>query len=215
MVGARRASIMVFDEAAGVLRTVAARGFGVDGLDAGAGGRRVLGGGAGVPRAAGRGVRSVAPGRRSPTDCGEPRGYRGQAFLSVPICYGAPGLAAPLRRGHQPDRPPRRRPVHPERPEAGDARSPTRSARRWRTRGWSSATAQQQRLRHELELAHDLQLKLLPSPARAAGRRRGGGALPAGGLGGRRLLHLLAGWAAAGWASCWATWRRTASRRRW
>ncbi|HEX3274323.1 MAG TPA: hypothetical protein VHR43_05660, partial [Gemmatimonadales bacterium] len=32
VVGARRASIMVFDEAAGVLRTVAARGFGLDGL---------------------------------------------------------------------------------------------------------------------------------------------------------------------------------------
>ena len=32
VVGARRASIMVFDESAGVLRTVAARGFGADGL---------------------------------------------------------------------------------------------------------------------------------------------------------------------------------------
>ena len=32
MVGARRASIMVYDEAAGLLRTVAARGFSADGL---------------------------------------------------------------------------------------------------------------------------------------------------------------------------------------
>ena len=32
MVGAKRASIMVVDDAAGVLRTVAARGFGVEGL---------------------------------------------------------------------------------------------------------------------------------------------------------------------------------------
>ncbi|HEU4524303.1 MAG TPA: hypothetical protein VFR62_04740, partial [Gemmatimonadales bacterium] len=32
VVGAKRASIMVMDEAAGVLRTVAARGFGVEGL---------------------------------------------------------------------------------------------------------------------------------------------------------------------------------------
>ena len=73
----------------------------------------------------------------------------------------------------------------------------------------------QQRLRRELELAHDLQLKLLPSSGRAPGRRRGGGALLSGRLGRRRLLHLHAGWAAAGSASCWATWRRTASPPRW
>ena len=95
MVGARRASIMVFDEAAGVLRTVAARGFGARRAGPGAGGRRVLGGGAGLPRAAGRGVRSVDTRTARRDDCGEPRGYRGQAFLSVPICYGAPG--SPLR----------------------------------------------------------------------------------------------------------------------
>ena len=90
VVGARRASIMVFDEATGVLRTVAARGFGVEGLtpvrvdDECSIAARVY-----------RERRVVAYDPSQPdlvaTDCGEPRGYRGQAFLSVPICYGAPG----------------------------------------------------------------------------------------------------------------------------
>ena len=94
VVGARRASIMVFDESAGVLRTVAARGFGVEGLapvrvdDESSVAARVY-----------REGRVVAYDPSSPDvgagDGGEPRGYRGQAFLSVPICYGAPG--SPLR----------------------------------------------------------------------------------------------------------------------
>ena len=94
VVGARRASIMVFDEPAGVLRTVAARGFDMDGLtpvpvdDECSVAARVY-----------RERRVVANDPSAPdvvaTDCGEPRGYHGQAFLSVPICYGAAG--SPLR----------------------------------------------------------------------------------------------------------------------
>ena len=94
MVGARRASIMVFDEAAGVLRTVAARGFGLDGLEP-----VRVDDDCSVAARVYRERRVVAYDPATPdvvaTDCGEPRGYRGQAFLSVPICYGAPG--SPLR----------------------------------------------------------------------------------------------------------------------
>ena len=163
MVGARRASIMVFDEAGGVLRTVAARGFGTEGLQPVQRGGRLLHRRPGVPRAPHHRLRSAHPDGDA-AECGDDRGYEGDAFLSVPICYGAP--AAPLRcvgvinltdriggdrftlgdrklvgRHRQPDR-------------RGGGECPAGGARR-----------HQQRLRRELELAHDLQLKLLPSPA--------------------------------------------------
>ena len=162
VVGARRASIMVFDESAGVLRTVAARGFGVDGLapvrvdDECSVAARVY-----------REGRVVAYDPSHPADgagdCGEPRGYRGQAFLSVPICFGAPG--SPLRcvgvinltdrlggdRFTLSDR----KLVAAVANQIGAAVENARLVERDR---------RQQRLRHELELAHDLQLKLLPSP---------------------------------------------------
>jgi sigma-B regulation protein RsbU (phosphoserine phosphatase) len=163
VVGARRASIMVFDEVTGMLRTVAARGFGVDGLapvrvdDECSIAARVY-----------RERRVVAYDPSEPdlvaTDCGEPRGYRGQAFLSVPICYGAPG--SPLRcvgvinltdrlggdRFTLSDR----KLVTAVANQIGAAVENSRLVARDRT---------QQRLRYELELAHDLQLKLLPAPS--------------------------------------------------
>ena len=91
------------------------------------------------------------------------RGYRGQAFLSVPICYGSPG--SPLRcvgvinltdrlggdRFTLTDR----KLVTAVANQIGAAVENARLVERDMT---------QQRLRHELELAHDLQLKLLPSP---------------------------------------------------
>jgi phosphoserine phosphatase RsbU/P len=162
VVGARRASIMVFDEAAGVLRTVAARGFGLEGLpsvrvdDECSVAARVY-----------RDRRVVAYDPSQPdaslADCGEVRGYRGQAFLSVPICYGSPD--SPLRcvgvinltdrlggdRFTLTDR----KLVTAVANQIGAAVENARLVERDMT---------QQRLRHELELAHDLQLKLLPSP---------------------------------------------------
>jgi sigma-B regulation protein RsbU (phosphoserine phosphatase) len=162
VVGARRASIMVFDESAGVLRTVAARGFGVDGLppvhvdDECSVAARVY-----------RERRVVAYDPSQPdtafSDCGEVRGYRGQAFLSVPICYGSPG--SPLRcvgvinltdrlggdRFTLTDR----KLVTAVANQIGAAVENARLVERDLT---------QQRLRQELVLAHDLQLKLLPSP---------------------------------------------------
>ena len=139
VVGARRASIMVFDETSGTLRTVAARGFAPEGL---------------VPVAveddcsiAARVFRE----RRTvtfdpsdpdsvPSECGGERGYRGHSFLSVPITYAAPGTGRPLCRRHEPDRSDRRGPLYTRRSEAGRVRSPTRSAPRSRMRGWLNGT---------------------------------------------------------------------------
>ena len=163
VVGARRASIMVFDESAGVLRTVAARGFGVDGLapvrvdDECSVAARVY-----------REGRVVAYDPAEPgdgaADCGEPRGYRGQAFLSVPICYGASG--SPLRCVgviNLTDR------LGGDRFTLGDRKLVTAVANQIGAAVENARLVErdrrQQRLRHELELAHDLQLKLLPSPA--------------------------------------------------
>ncbi len=159
VVGARRASIMVHDEAAGVLRTVAARGFGVEGLapvsldDQHSIAARVY-----------REQRVIA---HDPPEPGAPaveedgRGYRGQAFLSVPICYGASD--APLRcvgvinltdriggdRFTVTDR----KLVSAVANQIGAAVENARLVER---------DLQQQRVSRELELAHDLQLKLLP-----------------------------------------------------
>jgi sigma-B regulation protein RsbU (phosphoserine phosphatase) len=163
VVGARRASIMVFDESAGVLRTVAARGFGLDGLapvsvdDECSVAARVY-----------RERRVVAydPSAPDPSanECGEPRGYRGQAFLSVPICYGAPG--SPLRCVgviNLTDR------LGGDRFTLSDRKLVTAVANQIGAAVENARLVErdrlQQRIRHELQLAHDLQLKLLPSPA--------------------------------------------------
>jgi len=162
VVGARRASIMVFDESAGVLRTVAARGFGLDGLapvqvdDECSVAARVY-----------RERRVVAYDPSSPdpalADCGEVRGYRGQAFLSVPICYGAPG--SPLRCVgviNLTDR------LGGDRFSLSDRKLVTAVANQIGAAVENARLVErdlkQQGLRRELELAHDLQLKLLPSP---------------------------------------------------
>ncbi|HUR96334.1 MAG TPA: GAF domain-containing SpoIIE family protein phosphatase [Gemmatimonadales bacterium] len=163
VVGARRASIMVFDESAGVLRTVAARGFGLDGLDP----VRVddeCSVAARVYRE--RRVLAYDPSAPDPEngECGEPRGYRGQAFLSVPICYGSPG--SPLRCVgviNLTDR------LGGDRFTLSDRKLVTAVANQIGAAVENSRLVDrdrlQQRLRYELELAHDLQLKLLPSPA--------------------------------------------------
>ena len=107
VVGARRASIMVFDEAAGVLRTVAARGFGLEGLAPVPRGRRVLGGRAGLPRAAHRGLRSAQTPGRGLGDCGDAARLPRQGVPERADLLWRAGLAASLRRRHQPDRPAR------------------------------------------------------------------------------------------------------------
>ncbi|HEX5634329.1 MAG TPA: GAF domain-containing protein, partial [Gemmatimonadales bacterium] len=160
VVGARRASIMVIDEATHMLQTVAARGFSpgddftVSVDDPASVAARVY--------RERRILASDVPEGGVPH--GDGRVYRGQSFLSVPICYGVPG--APVRCIgviNLTDR------VGSDRFTAGDRKllgaiasqvgAAIENAR------LASRDRQQQRLRRELELAHDLQLKLLPPPS--------------------------------------------------
>jgi sigma-B regulation protein RsbU (phosphoserine phosphatase) len=163
VVGARRASIMVFDETTGGLRTVAARGFAVEDLP-----RVAVDDDCSVAAKVFRERRIVSHDPTDPADvageCGEDRGYRGHAYLSVPICYGTAG--APLRAvgvinltdriGGDRFTPGDRKLVAAVANQIGAAVENARLVER---------DLRQQRLRQELELAHDLQLKLLPSPA--------------------------------------------------
>ncbi len=159
VVGARRASIMVYDEAGGVLRTVAARGFSSDSV-------------APVPldderSVAARVFREGKPAVHEPAgdDAGAaPRRYQGQAYLSVPICYAAPGgksrcvgvINLTDRIGGGRFTPGDRKLVSAVANQIGAAVENARLVLR---------DLAQQRLRRELELAHDLQLKLLPHPS--------------------------------------------------
>ena len=163
VVGARRASIMVFDEPTGALRTVAARGFGLDQLppvevddDCSVAAR--------VYRERRTVVHDPTDPDETPSECDGRRGYRGEAYLSVPICYGAPG--APIRCVgviNLTDR------IGGDRFTPGDRKLVTAIAAQIGAAVENARLVErdlrQQRIRQELELAHDLQLKLLPSPA--------------------------------------------------
>jgi phosphoserine phosphatase RsbU/P len=163
VVGAKRASIMVCDDGAGVLRTVAARGFGMEGLEPVS-----VDDDCSVAAKVYREQRTIVydPEESDDTrgDCGGDRGYKGRAYLSVPICYGAAG--SPLRCigvinltdriGGDRFTPSDRKLVAAVANQIGAAVENSRLVER---------DLRQQGLRRELELAHDLQLKLLPSPA--------------------------------------------------
>lgn len=163
VVGARRASIMVFDETSGTLRTVAARGFAPEGLvpvpvedDCSIAAR--------VYRERRTVTFDPADPDSLPSECGGARGYRGNSFLSVPITYAAPGTEVRCvgvmnltdRIGGDRFTLDDRKLVSAVANQIGAAVENARLVER---------DAQQQRLKRELELAHDLQLKLLPSPA--------------------------------------------------
>nr|MBA3658229.1 SpoIIE family protein phosphatase [Gemmatimonadales bacterium] len=99
----------------------------------------------------------------SPGDCGADRGYRGRAFLSLPIMYAAAG--APLRCVgviNLTDR------LGGDRFSAGDRKLMSAVANQIGAAIENARLVErdllQQGLRRELQLAHDLQLKLLPSP---------------------------------------------------
>jgi sigma-B regulation protein RsbU (phosphoserine phosphatase) len=163
VVGARRASIMVYDEPSGTLRTVAARGFTSEGL---------------LPVAvdddcsiAARVFREQRVVTYDPTnpasihpECGDERGYRGHSFISVPICYAGAGselrcvgvINLTDRIGGDRFSLDDRKLVSAVANQIGAAVENARLVDR---------DLQQQRLQRELELAHDLQLKLLPSPS--------------------------------------------------
>src|SRR5437867_9040835 len=101
--------------------------------------------------------------------CPEGRNYRGQAFLSVPVLYAAPGARGrPIGVINLTDR------LGEDAFTAGDRKLVAAIANQI---GAAVENARlvardlsQQRVRRELELAHDLQLKLLPSPLVVAAR---------------------------------------------
>jgi phosphoserine phosphatase RsbU/P len=162
LVRARRASIMVFDEAGGVLRTVASRGFDYAGFAPVAADDPHS-----VAAQAWRENRVIAfdPQARAPSP-GNPAGrtYVGEAFLSVPICYAAPGVSARCigvinltdRLGTDVFAVSDQRLVSTVASQVGAALENARLVQRDMGR---------QRLQRELELAHNLQLRLLPAPA--------------------------------------------------
>jgi len=160
VVSARRASIMVHDEETGLLRTVAARGFSAEGLqpvvtdDPHSVAARVF-----------REKRIIVfdpsdPLAQNPGSQ-QPRDYKTQAFLSIPICYGPAGRCVGvinltehlLEEGFTPSD---AKLVSAVANQIGAAIENARLVER---------DLRRQRLQRELELAHDLQLRLLPSPA--------------------------------------------------
>lgn len=167
VVGARRASIMVHEERTDLLRPVAARGFNADGTPP-----VHVGDEHSVAARVFRERRTVV---QDPADDtgesaavpqadGDARGYQGRAFLSVPIVYAAPGGTARClgvinltdRIGSDRFTPGDRKLVSAVASQIGAAVENARLVAR---------DIGQQRLRHELALAHDLQLKLLPPPS--------------------------------------------------
>ena len=168
VVGARRATLLVHDPEAHVLRIVAARGMQPDDLE---------------PievddlcSVAARVFREMRIVSYDPTDpkavnpgCPEGRNYRGEAFLSVPVLYAAPGARGkPIGVINLTDR------VGEDAFTAGDRKLVAAIANQI---GAAIENARlvaqdlgQQRVRRELELARDLQLKLLPSPLVLAAR---------------------------------------------
>lgn len=159
-VSARRASIMVADEGAGFLRTVAARGFSAAGVEP-------------VPfdDAQSIAARVFREQRLIRYDPGDPlaeypgsntdKPYRGQAFLSVPICYSTANRCVGV--------------INLTDRLAGDRFSTNESKLVYAVANQIGAAIenarlverdlQRQRFQREIELAHELQLRLLPSPA--------------------------------------------------
>ncbi|NOT07494.1 MAG: SpoIIE family protein phosphatase [Gemmatimonadales bacterium] len=167
VVGAARASIAVFDEPAGLLRTVAAQGFD--------GGRA-----ADIPlddpdsiaaRVVREGEALVGVGEGDGTDGG--RGYRGQAYMSVPIRYHPPGGESRcVGVINLTDR------VSGGRFSASDLKLVAAAANQIgaaiELARLVAREREQQRLEDELQIAHDLQLSLLPAPASLQGDARVG-----------------------------------------
>ena len=168
VVRAERATLLVHDPERQLLRLVAARGMDskdvepIEVDDPCSVAARVF-----------REMRTVS---YDPTDaqavnpgCPEGRGYRGKAFLSVPVLYAAPGARArPIGVINLTDR------QGEDAFTAGDRKLVAAIANQIGAAIENSRLVAkdlgQQRVQRELELAHDLQLKLLPSPLVVAAR---------------------------------------------
>ncbi|MFI5235811.1 MAG: PP2C family protein-serine/threonine phosphatase [Gemmatimonadales bacterium] len=160
---ARRASLMVHDPGAGLLRIYAARGYAAEGFEAVS-----VADEHSVAAQVFRERRSIAYDPAvdpvNPGYSDEGRTYVGRAFLVVPINYAAPGMESRCvgvinftdRIGNDAFTPAERRLVAAVASQIGAAIENARLVAR---------DLQRQRLNRELELAHDLQLKLLPNPS--------------------------------------------------
>ena len=168
VVRARRGTLMVHDPRANVLRLVAARGVDLGEVDAVE---------VDDPRSvAARVFREMRIISYDPTDqrTQKPpnpieRQYRGLAFLSVPVVYASPGrVPTPIGVINLTDR------TGEDAFTAGDRKLVAAIANQIGAAIENARLVErdlgQQRVRRELELAHDLQLKLLPSPAVVAAK---------------------------------------------
>jgi len=164
VVRARRATLLVHDPQADVLRLIAARGVDLGEVD---------------PievddplSIAARVFREMKILSYDPSDAGVPnpgrgsggaRAYKGRAFISVPVVYAAPG-GTPKAIGviNLTDR------LGVDAFTAGDRKLVAAIANQIGAAIENARLVErdqgQQRVRREMELAHDLQLKLLPSP---------------------------------------------------
>lgn len=160
VVGARRGSILVYDEPAGALRVIAAQGFDPDHATA-----IPIEDPRSIAARAFREQRVIAGNAAQLMGRSEGRhpGYQGDSFLTVPIAYAAPGMPARtigvinLTDSLDGDQfsPRDRKLVTAVANQIGAAIENARLAAHERV---------QQRLQDELDVAHDLQLKLLPAP---------------------------------------------------
>lgn len=162
VVGARRATLLAVDEGGKVLRIVAAQGMNpseaepIEVDDPSSIAARVFRDGRILSYNPPVGETSAAANRES-------RSYRGYAYLSVPVLYATPGgPSRPIGVINFTDR------IGGDAFTTGDRKLVAAIANQI---GAALANArlvsrdlEQQRLRRELELARDLQLKLLPSP---------------------------------------------------
>lgn len=162
VVGARRATLFIYEPGYHELRLVAARGVAfedvepIDVDDQCSIAARVFREGK---------IQCHDPGDPTEPNVGCPTGrhYRGQAYLSVPVIYAAPGgpprpigvINLTDRLGEDAFTSGDRKLVAAIANQVGAAIENARLRER---------DQRQQRLHHELELAHDLQLKLLPAP---------------------------------------------------
>jgi sigma-B regulation protein RsbU (phosphoserine phosphatase) len=160
VVGARRASLFVLDEERHLLRLVAAKGMPhaePDPIE--------LDDPTSVTARAFREMRiqSNDGAGGTPTADTAMRQYRGRAYLSVPVMYGAPGdQSRPIGVINLTDR------TGADSFSAGDRKLVAAIANQVgaaiENARLVAKDLRQQRVRRELELAHDLQLKLLPAP---------------------------------------------------
>ena len=163
VVGARRASLFVLDEERKLLRAQAAKGADPKVMDP-----IELDDDCSVAARAFREMKIVSYDPSEPTaenpGCPTGRNYRGRAFLSVPVMYASPGgQSRPIGVINLTDR------IGPDAFSAGDRKLVAAIANQIGAALENARLVQrdlrQQRMRRELELAHDLQLKLLPSPS--------------------------------------------------